>query len=45
MNEFIKVPEFKASDDKNYKVEAIQGNVVYAKEASGHLLGLYYLVV
>ena len=27
-----------------YEVEAIQNNAVYAKEADGHLPGLYYLV-
>ena len=39
------VPEFKPGDDKEYKVEAIRDSAVYAKEADGHLLGLYYLVV
>ena len=42
--EFL-VPEFELGDDnKEYKVEAIQGSVVYAKENDGHLPGLYYLV-
>ena len=36
--------EFKAGDSKKYKVEAISDNAVYAKEAEGHLPGLYYLV-
>ena len=31
-------------DDKEDKVEGIQDSVVYAKEADGHLPGLYYLV-
>ena len=39
------VPEFEPGDDnKEYKVEAIQDSAVYAKEADGHLPGLYYLV-
>ena len=39
------VPEFElGNDNKEYKVEAIWDNTVYAKEADGHLLGLYYLV-
>ena len=37
-------PEFDANDNKEYKVEAIIDSAVYAKEAKGHLLGLYYLV-
>ena len=40
----ISVPEFEPGDDKEYEVEAIQDNAVYAKEADGHLPGLYYLV-
>ena len=44
MNEFAKVPEFELGNDKKYKVEAIQDSAVYAKEADGHLPGLYYLV-
>ena len=40
------MPEFKPGDnDKEYKVKAIQDSVVYAKEADGHLSGLYYLLV
>ena len=40
------VPEFELEpgDDKEYKVEAIRDSAVYAKEADGHLSGLYYLV-
>ena len=39
------MPEFEPSDDdKEYKVEAIRDNAVYAKEVYGHLQGLYYLV-
>ena len=37
-------PEFNAGDNKEYKVEAIKDSAVYAKEAEGHLPGLYYLV-
>ena len=44
MNEFS-APEFELGDDKKYKVEAIQESIVYVKEANGHLLGLYYLVI
>ena len=36
--------EFNAGNSKEYKVEAIRDNVVYAKESEGHLPGLYYLV-
>ena len=43
MNEFAEVPEFE-SDNKEYEVEAIQDSAVDAREANGHLLGLYYLV-
>ena len=32
-------------NNKNYKVEAIRDNVVYAKEVDRYFLGLYYLVV
>ena len=41
-----KVPELDADDDsKEYKVEAIRDNAVYAMELeSGHLPGFYYLV-
>ena len=39
------MPEFEPGDnDKKYKVEAIQDSAVYAKEADGHLLRLYYLI-
>ena len=39
------VPEFEpGNDNKKYKVEAIRNSAVYAKEADGHLPGLYYLV-
>ena len=37
-------PEFDASNNKKYEVEAIKNSAIYAKEAKGHLLGLYYLV-
>ena len=37
--------ELDAEDKKEYKVEAIWDNTVYARESeSGHLLGIYYLV-
>ena len=40
------VPKFELEpgDDKEYEVEAIRDSAVYAKEADGHLPGLYYLV-
>ena len=38
------MPEFEPGDDKEYEVEAIRDSAVYAKEADGHLPGLYYLV-
>ena len=38
------MPEFEPGDDKKCKVETIQNSTVYAKEANGHLLRLYYLV-
>ena len=41
--EFL-VPEFKLGNDKLYEIKAIQDSAVYAKEADGHLPGLYYLV-
>ena len=31
-------------DNKEYKVEAIWDNIVYANKSESHLLGLYYLV-
>ena len=37
-------PEFDVGDNKEYKLEAIKNSIVYAKEAKGHLPGLYYLV-
>ena len=38
--------EFEASNDKEYEVDGIWDNVVYAKEsAAGQLLGFYYLVL
>ena len=39
------MPKFEPGDDKEYEVEAIRDSAVYAKEANGHLPGLYYLVV
>ena len=46
MNKFAKVPEFEfeASNDKEYKVEAIQNSAVYIEEIDRHLPRLYYLV-
>ena len=41
--EFL-VPEFEPGNNKHYEVEAIRDGAVYAKEADGHLLRLYYLV-
>ena len=41
--EFL-VLEFELTNNKKYKVKAIRDSVVYAKEANGHLLELYYLV-
>ena len=43
MNKFA-VLEFNEGNIKEYKVEVIRDNIVYAKEADGHLPGLYYLV-
>ena len=37
-------PEFDASNNREYKVEAIIDSAVYAKEVEGHLPGLYYLI-
>ena len=37
-------PEFDASDNKEYKVEAIIDSAIYAKEAKRYLPSLYYLV-
>ena len=44
MNKFTEVPEFEPGNNKEYEVEAIRENIVYAKEADRHLPGLYYLV-
>ena len=38
------VPEFEPSNDKEYKIEAIRGNAIYAKEADRYLPKVYYLV-
>ena len=38
------MPEFELGNNKEYEVEAIKDSAVYAKEADGHLLGLYYLI-
>ena len=38
------VPEFKPSNDKEYKMEAIRDSAVYSKEIDRHLLELYNLV-
>ena len=38
-------PEFDAGNSKEYEVEAIIDSAIYAKEAEGHLPGLYYLVL
>lgn len=35
---------FEAGNNKKYEVEDIQNSAVYTKEASRHLLELYYLV-
>ena len=37
-------PEFDADNNKEYKVEAIINNAVYAKKAEEHLLNFYYFV-
>ena len=37
-------PEFDTGDNKEYEFKAIIDSAVYAKEAEGHLPGLYYLV-
>ena len=42
--EFL-VPKFEQSNNKEYKVEAIQDSAIYVRESeSGHLSGFYYLV-
>ena len=38
------VSEFEPGDNKEYEVETIRDNAVYAKEVDGYLPGLYYLV-
>ena len=38
------MPEFKPSNNKEYKIEAIWDSAFYAKKANGYLQGLYYLV-
>lgn len=45
MNEFLPILKNETSNNKEYKIEAIQDSVVYTKEADEYLLGLYYLVV
>ena len=45
MNKFAEVPEFELGENKEYKVEAIHDNIVYAKEMDKHLSGLYYLIL
>ena len=45
MNKFAEVSEFELGNDKEYEVEAIRNNTVYAKETDGYLLELYYLVI
>lgn len=42
MNKFL---VFKADNNKEFKVEAIQDNTIYFKKVDRYLLGLYYLVV
>ena len=37
--------EFEVSNSKEYKVETIWHNAVYANKAKGHLPGLYFLIV
>ena len=37
--------EFEAGNDKEYKVDGIWDNAVYARELAGQLPGLYYLVL
>lgn len=44
INKFLQVPEFEVSNNKEYEIKIIQNSAVYAKEISGHLLRLYYLV-
>lgn len=42
MNEFL---IFEANDKKEYKVEIISNNTIYAKEIGRYSSRLYYLVV
>ena len=37
--------EFKASNNKKYKVNGIWDNVIYARKSAGQLPRLYYLVL
>ena len=37
-------PEFDASNNKKYKIEAIRNSIFYVKEAKRYLSSLYYLV-
>lgn len=45
MNKFLSVFKFKACNNKEYKLEAIQNITIYAKKAGSHLLELYYLII
>ena len=38
------MPKFEPDDDKKYKVEAIQDSAVYAKEANGYPLDMYFFI-
>lgn len=44
MNKSLLMLEFKASNNKQYKIKTIQDSSVYAKKANGYLSGLYYLI-
>ncbi len=37
--------EFKARDNKEYRIEVIIENAIYGKEVESQLLDLYYLVL
>ena len=37
--------EFKADNNKEYKVDGIQDSAVYVRESAGQLSRLYYLVL
>ena len=39
------VTEFEVGNDKEYEIEAIQDNAIYAKKTDKHLPKLYYLVL